>query len=429
MSGVRVDEAVLDDGLRVVGEYQRGAASVAVGVMVETGSRDEREHEHGASHFLEHLCFKGDAARAGSDVSRAFDALGARYNAYTSEERTVYYGAVLPEHATALLELITSMMRPALRQADVDLEREVVLEEIAMYDDRPEAVAFERGARAYFGDHPFGRGVLGTAASLRGLDADAVRAYWVRRYAPERRLVVVTGAYDWDAVLATLAPGVGSHPRSDDARSDADRRVAPIVHPGRSGLRRATLQRAHVALFAPGIARGDPRRYAASLLAHAIGDDDNGALFWSLVEPGLADAASLWHDPSDGFGTFQGYVGCAPDDVDRVLDVVAAELERVGRDGIDPDDWRQAQRSLATGITLRGETPMGRLTTVGASYLEHGRVASIDELVDEVLATPHDAAAALLAERPFERRATFVLAPSEAERGADAATPADAGAR
>jgi len=413
VTGLRIDHAVLDDGLQVVGEHNPAAASTAVGVVVETGSRDERPEEHGVSHFLEHLCFKGDEGRTGSDVSRAFDALGARYNAYTSEERTVYYGAVLPEAAPALLELLDGMLRPALRSEDIELERQVVLEEIAMYADRPDAVAFERGARAYYDANAFGRGVLGTADSVRGLDAERVRGYWDRRYGADNQLVVLTGRYDWDATLRflerTRRPATGAAGRSE--------RLAPIARSGRGGERKVGVHRAHAALFAPGVGRGDPRRMAASLLAQTIGDDDNGALFWALVEPGIADSAVLWHDPADGFGSFQAYLGCDAADVAIVLERVDAELERVQREGVSEGAWRQAQRTLATGLTLRGETPMGRLVAVASSILDRGRVQGVQEVVDEVLRTERSAGEALLAERPFDARYTFVLEPDAATAG------------
>jgi predicted Zn-dependent peptidase len=408
VSGLRVDEARLDNGLRVVGEHNPAAASVAIGVVLETGSRDERPDEHGVSHFLEHLCFKGDEARSGADVSRELDALGARYNAYTSEERTVYYGAVLPEAGPRLLGLLCDMMRPALRSEDVELERHVVLEEIAMYADRPDALVFERGARSYYGDHPYGRGVLGTEVSLRGLDAAAVRAYWERRYTPANQVVVLTGRYDWDAALRQLAAAT----RGWDGVAPGRVRAAPPLNAGRANASKASLTRAHAALFAPGVGRADPRRTSASLLAHAIGDDDNGVLFWALVEPGHADSASLWHDPADGFGTFQGYVGCAPTDLERVLAVVETELARVQDEGVAADAWRQAQRSLATGLTLRGETPMGRLISVASSYLDRGRVLSVAEVVDEVLHVPLSEGERLLAVRPFDGRLTFTLEPA-----------------
>ena len=411
MSVLRVDQLQFDNGLRVVGEHNPRSASVAVGVVIETGSRDERPEEHGVSHFLEHLCFKGDANRSGQDVSRAFDALGARYNAFTSEERTVYYGAVLPEAGLELLELLCAMQRPALRSEDIDLERQVVLEEIAMYADRPDAVVFERGARAYFGEHPFGRGVLGTAASLRGLDRERVLGYWQRRYTPDNLLVVFSGRYDWDAAVRLL-----DRTTRDWGGTAAPRDPSlPTVASGRERMQKPGLTRAHAALFAPGVGRSDPRRIPATLLAHTIGDDDNSALFWALVEPGLADSASLWHDPSDGFGSFQGYVGCVPEDLERVLEVAGAELARIQAEGVAADAWRQAQRSVATGLTLRGETPMGRLVSVANSLLDRGRVMSVPEVVDEVLRAELATGEALLAQRPFDERLTYVLEPAPEE--------------
>ncbi len=405
---LRVDEARLDNGLRVVGEHNPAAASVAVGVVVETGARDERLQEHGVSHFLEHLCFKGDETRGPADLSRAFDALGARYNASTSEERTVYYGAVLPESGLDLLELLSSLLRPALRADDLEVERKVVLEEIAMYADRPDALVFERGARAYFGDHAYGRGVLGTAESIGSMGRELVHDYWRRRYAPDNLLVVLTGQYDWDTVLRSLERATrewnGSAPPRDAS--------APACQKGGGNSRKAGLTRAHVAFFAPGVARAHPRRHAAALLAHALGDEDNGTLFWSLVEPGLADSAGLWHDPAAGFGSFQGYVGCSPADLERVLGLLSMELERVQSEGVSEAAWQQAQRSLATGVTLRGETPMGRLVSVASSYLDVGRVRSVPETVEEILGTTLSEGEALLGSKPFDERFVFVLEPA-----------------
>ncbi len=404
---LRIDTEQLGNGLRVVGEYNPAAASVAVGVVVETGSRDERAEEHGVSHFLEHLCFKGDESRSGGDVSRAFDALGARYNAFTSEERTVYYGAVLPENGPQLLTLLTAMLRPALRSDDVELERKVVLEEIAMYADRPDALVFERGASTYYGEHPYGRGVLGTEASLRGLERERVRAYWQRRYTPDNQLVVLSGRYDWAAALRQLERLT----RGWEGRADPRDTSPPSCRGGEDGTTKPSLTRAHAALFAPGVGRADPDRTAAALLAHVLGDDDNSLLYWTLVEPGLADSAVVWHDPADGFGSLQAYLGCAPDDLPRVLELMRDALARVQAEGVPSASWEQAQRSLATGLTLRGETPMGRLVSVASSFLDRGRVRSVAETVDEVLQTPLARAEALLARRPFDDAFVFTLLP------------------
>jgi predicted Zn-dependent peptidase len=407
VSVLRFDEAVLPNGLRVVGEHNPLASSVAVAYLIETGGRDEDLAEHGVSHFLEHLCFKGTARRDAAQVSRDFDALGARYNAFTSDERTAYYGAVLPDAVPELLELLTDMMRPSLHAADVDVERNVVLEEIAMDADSPASTAFDRAREAFFGAHPIGRPLLGTTASIGALSTADVGAYHARRYRAGNMLVVLAGAYDWEAVLDQLTDETRDWPAGDCPRAHPP--LAPAS--GHHEERAPRITRAHVAVLAPGVGRQDPRRVAATLLARAIGGADNSRLFWSLIEPGIADEASLWHDDAEGFGSFGAYLSTDDASVERALDIALGVLEEVQRSGLTPTEWAAAQRTFATGLTLRGETPMGRLVTLGSAYLDRGRYESVREVVDEVLATPLEAGLALLAERPFDHALRFVLRP------------------
>jgi predicted Zn-dependent peptidase len=410
-AGLRFDEATLPTGVRVIGEHNPGASSVAIAVMVETGGRDEAVDEQGVSHFLEHLCFKSTSRREASQVSREFDAIGARYNAFTSDERTVYYGAVLPEAAPELLDLLTDMMRPALREDDVEMERKVILEEIAMDADRPASSAFDRARETFFGGHPIGRALLGTTASIASLTTERIRAYHERRYTTGTMVVVIAGAYAWDDMLELVAAATATwhvavhqrdHPALVTVRGHLETRVPRIT-------------RAHVAMLAPGVARDHPARVAAALLARVLGDHDNSRLFWALIEPGLAEEASLWHDDADGFGSFGAYLSTDDATVERVLDVAREELDRVQRDGVEAKEWSAAQRTLATSLTLRGETPMGRLVTMGSAFLDRGRYERVTDVVDELLATPLEQGLALLADRPFDEALTYVLRPQAAE--------------
>ena len=195
--GIRFDRAVLDNGLTVIGELNPYASTVAAGYFVRTGARDETADVAGVSHFLEHMLFKGTDRRSAADINRSFDELGAQYNAFTSEERTVYYGALLPDHLPRLLDLLSDMMRPALRADDFDLEKNVILEEIAMYEDRPHFRVFEVAGREFWNGHPLGNSVLGGEASIRALARDQMLAYFERRYAPSNLTLVIAGAYDW----------------------------------------------------------------------------------------------------------------------------------------------------------------------------------------------------------------------------------------
>lgn len=404
MSGF--DLVRLPNGLQVLGE-RSPARSVAIGAMVDAGARDEAPGEAGVSHFLEHLAFKGDGTRDAIALNRAFDALGARYNAYTSHERTFYYGAVLPESTLALTDLVLSLLRPALDPADVEVERKVVLEEIAMYQDRPASRAFEAAAARYFDGHPLGGSILGTAATLEALTPERVRAYHAARYAPDRVVVVATGAYDWEALVARVADttaawtgrGAGRAYPALAPRRGADEERAPGV------------ARAHLTYHMPAPSTQDPDRVAAALLARVLGDDDNGRLFWALVEPGLVEDASLWYDAADRAGTFQGYASTDDADLEAAAEAFEGVLDRFEREGPTADEWARAQRGLATGLTLRAETPMGRLAGLADAWLDRGEVESTADAVARVLGTPLAAGRAVLERQPFSARYRYALRP------------------
>ena len=407
---LRFDRTVLPNGLTVIGEHNPFAATVAAGYFVRTGARDESADVAGVSHFLEHMLFKGTDRRTAADINRSFDELGAQYNAFTSEERTVYYGALLPERLPQLLDLLSDMMRPALRQEDFDVEKNVILEEIAMYEDRPQFRVFEVAGRQFWNGHPLGQSVLGGQDSIRALTREQMLAYFGRRYAPSNLTLVLAGAYDWESVtrqVAELAGGweafdVGRElPRPDPAR-------------GTGETRDGKLERVHTAVFAPGYAADDARRYAAAVLANVLGDDSGSRLFWSLVDKGLADSASLGHEASDGAGAFVGYVSAAPERAAEVLDTYRRVLVEAQDDVLDPDEWRRAQRKLATGLTLRAETPLGRLVSLGAGYQALGRYRSVQDVVDDVMRSSPDDGRALLEERPFDRLYLHTLGPGKA---------------
>ena len=400
------DHVVLPNGLQLLGE-RSPARSVAVGAMVDAGARDEAAADAGVSHFLEHLAFKGDGSRDAIALNRAFDALGARYNAFTSHERTFYYGAVLPEAAAELTDLVLSLLRPALAEEDVEVERKVVLEEIAMYFDRPASRAFERSAERFFAGHPLGASILGTAATVGSLTAERVRAYHAQRYAADKVVVVATGAYDWPLLVDRVVRA------TEGWRPAGAPRAYPTLAP-RRGVEEERVEgvaRAHLTYHAPAPSAQDPERIAAALLARVLGDEDNGRLFWALVEPGWVEDAALWYDAADGVGTFQAYASTDDASLDRVAETFDAVLERFEREGPTEEEWARAQRGFATGLTLRAETPMGRLSGLGDAWLDRREVESAADTVARVLATPIEAGRALLETRPFAARFRYALRP------------------
>ena len=191
----------LDNGLTIIAEINPDAASIAAGFFVRTGSRDETPEVSGVSHFLEHMTFKGTDRRSAFDVSREFDEMGAQSNAFTSEENTVYWGAVLPEFQTRLLDLLADMLRPALRQEDFDIEKNVIKEEIALYEDEPDFRVYEKLMAEHFEAHPLGNSILGTKESIGNLTSEGMRAYFARRYSPDNMTLVGVGNVDFGSFV------------------------------------------------------------------------------------------------------------------------------------------------------------------------------------------------------------------------------------
>lgn len=403
-------------GTEVVAEIRPEAASAAVGWFLRVGSRDEPAALAGISHFLEHMAFKGAGGLDADGLNRRLDELGARSNAYTGEDRTAYFGSVLPEHLGELNALLGAMMQPTLLPADVDTERRVILEEIAMSEDEPESRAFEAAASAYFGDHPLGRPILGTRESVARIGSDDLRAWLRERYRTERRVVVLSGNVDLPRELERIAAVGAAADRRPDPRRTADR-LSPVPHPGESRVGDPHLTRAYGALLAPGFPQDGRDRIAAALLARVLGEPGEGALHWALVDPGLADDAGLAHEAGDRFGTFTGWFQTSARREAEVRERLVHVLRTAHESPLDVNAWRRAQRTLATDVMLQSETPFGRLMTLGDDWIERGRLAPPEERVDEILACGPDAGEALLHERVFERLHLVTLGPAQEGSG------------
>ncbi|MES4793057.1 MAG: peptidase M16, partial [Chloroflexota bacterium] len=228
-------------------------------------------------HFLEHMLFKGSERRSAEDVNREFDEMGANYNAFTSEENTVYYGHVLPEFQPRLIDLLTDMMRPALRSDDFDMEKNVILEEIALYQDRPTYIAYEKARRIFFGEHPLGNTVLGTTESISALHRDQMAEYHARRYAPNNLTLVLTGAYDWEQAVAQARALSRSWTPAEVSRDTRPSHPASGVHVETTDK----FNRVQLLLLAPGVAAQSPERSVAEIVAAALGGSEGSRLYWA----------------------------------------------------------------------------------------------------------------------------------------------------
>ncbi|MEX2535721.1 MAG: pitrilysin family protein [Trueperaceae bacterium] len=404
----RFHHARLPNGLTVIGEHNPAAQSVAAGYFVNTGARDESDEISGVSHFLEHMMFKGTARRSAEDINREFDELGARSNAYTSEEHTVYYGAVLPEHRERLLDLLSDMMRPALREDDFQVEKKVILEEIAMYQDRPNLRVFELGSRNFFRDHPLGNSVLGTPENIARLSREQMLEYFRSRYAPNNLVLTLAGAYDWDATLAQVQAA------TQEWESQTVVRSYPQLHQATGGdsLADEKLKRVHIGFWAPAPSAQSDLRYAAALLASCLGDGSGSRLYWALVDKGTAEVAQMWHDSGDAAGSFMGYASTSPDRSAEVLEKVREVLLEAHVEPPSPEEWERARNKIATSLTLGAETPFGRLMSLGNSYLYNGAYQSQDELLARVMSATREQSAEILAGRTFDGLYTLTLGPN-----------------
>ncbi|NCY03441.1 MAG: insulinase family protein, partial [Planctomycetia bacterium] len=308
----------LDNGLDVIAEVTDGALSTSIGFFVSTGSRDESDDLWGASHFLEHMVFKGTADLSADEINRRFDWMGASANAFTSEEDTVYHAAVLPSQQHEAVDLLARMMRPALRDEDFATEKLVILEEIRMYDDQPPFGADDRCRAAFFGSHPLARSVLGTVESIEALSVEAMRDYHARRYSPGNTVLVATGAVDFPALVESARRLCGAWQphempgRCRPTRPPARDRVEHIVRPT------ATLE--YAVRMSPGPAGDDDDRFAAKLLAVALGDDSGSRLYWEMVDSGAAEQASCHHHDFLDAGLMITQLSCDADDVGPLLE-------------------------------------------------------------------------------------------------------------
>ncbi len=399
----------LENGLQIVAECNAEAYSSALGFFVKTGSRDETDAVAGVSHFLEHMMFKGTPTRTADDVNREFDEMGAQYNAFTSEENTVYYAAVLPEFQARAIELLADILRPSLRDEDFETEKQVILEEIHMYDDQPPFGADEKCKAAYFGPHPLGRSVLGTIESITALSPQQMRDYFAPRYSPDKIVLAAAGRIDFDTLVADTQRYCGEWVTAENSRVADTATPQPGFHTACKEI--ATQQ--YVLQLAQGPAAEDEDRYAAKLLTMIVGDDSGSRLYWELIDPGLAEHAGVSHCEYEGAGVFMTYMSCDPAEADANLGRMLEVFRRVEADGITPEELATAKSKVRSRIVLSSERPRGRLFAVGSDWVYRSEYLSIKDDLDAIAALSVEQVEAVLAKYPLTRNTTITIGPRE----------------
>ena len=366
----------LANGLVIIGEVNTSAKSVAVGFFVKAGSRDEAKQINGVSHFLEHMLFKGTEKLSALEVNKAFDRTGAQYNAFTSEENTVFYAAVLPEYVIEVTQLWIELMRPALRDEDFNIEKHVIKEEIAMYKDTPSFDVMDRCRSLHFDGHPCGNSVLGSEVSIEGLTSEQMRQYFTSHYAPNNMVFACAGNFDWGQICSTIEEACGGW------QEQAAVRILEH-HAGskkKERIEKANLVCEHICLISPCVSAQDPRRFAAALFTVIVGDSVGSRFFWELVDKALAEAATMQFGPMDGTGTLFSYICCNNKNVSQVLGVVRDIFHSLSQDGITEDELRKAKNKVLSALVIKNELPMGRLVDLGFgwTYLKQYRTIEDD---------------------------------------------------
>lgn len=406
MGDTTVRRTTLPGGLRVVTEHIPSVRSASVGVWVNVGSRDEGPTVAGAAHFLEHLLFKSTPTRSAVDIAQAVDAVGGELNAFTAREHTCYYAHVLDSDLELAVDLVADVvLRGRCAADDVEIERDVVLEEIAMRDDDPEDTLGDVFLSAMFGTHPVGRPVIGSVDSISAMTRNQLHSFHTRRYVPERMVLAVAGNVDHREVVALAREYFG--PKLVRGRTALAPRKGNGRVPGRPSLQIVNRdgEQTHLSMGVRTPGRHWEHRWALSVLNTALGGGLSSRLFQEVRETrGLAYSVYSTVDTFSDSGALSIYAGCVPDRFDEVVRVTTDVLDEVAREGITESECRIAKGSLRGGLVLGLEDSASRMNRLGRGELNHGRHRTIDSTLEQIAGVTLDevnAVARDLLARPF----------------------------
>ena len=371
----------LPNGLRVITETMPSVRSVSVGCWVDTGSRDESDLEAGCSHFLEHLLFKGTEEISAREIAEAFDSVGARSNAFTSKEYTCYWAQLRDEDLAMGMELLSEMIqRPAFREAEIESESSVVLEEINMNEDDPADVAHDQFARALWGQHALAKPVLGTRESITDMTRGIIAGYWQRRYHPSTVVLAAAGHVEHEDAVAMATERFGKWDGDVGGHELVDAPIGTSV-----GVVTRDTEQAHLVIGGESLKRGDDRRFAFGILNHVIGGGMSSRLFRRIREErGLAYAVYAFRMPYADSGAFGVYVGTTPNQTAEVLSLVREELATVVEDGLTQDELDRVKGNMKGGLALSMEDTNSRMVRLGRHELTEIEHLTLDETVARI---------------------------------------------
>jgi predicted Zn-dependent peptidase len=392
----------LDSGITVVTESMSEVRSVSVGFWFDVGSRDEPDEMAGTSHFLEHLLFKGTGSRSAREIAEAFDAVGGDVNAFTGKEYTCYYARVLDDDLPMAVDVLTDMIRNSVIDPDeLESERRVILEEIAMHEDAPDELVHDLFYRSMWDGHPLGRPVLGYNETIGRVARDQVAGYWRERYAPRNLVVAAAGRVDHDDLVRRTESIFSESGGVETTRNGP----APAARDGVHVFKRPTEQ-AHIMMGTEALRRGHPDRHALALLDSVLGSGMSSRLFQEVREKrGLAYSVYSYRSMFADTGAFSVYAGTLPQNAETVMEIVSNEIQSVAANGITEAELARAKGNVKGSLVLSSEDPGSRMNRLGRQQVTTGEILSIDEMIARFDALTMDdvrrVAAHVLAEARF----------------------------
>ena len=383
-----VRRTVLPSGLRIVTEEVSSVRSAAVGIWVNIGSRDEAPATAGASHFLEHLLFKGTPSRNALEISSAIESVGGEMNAFTSKEYTCFYARVIDTDLPMAVDVISDLITSSIVTAeDVDAERKVVLEEIAMRDDDPSDLVHDLYAETYYGDTALGRPILGTIDSINNMSRSTVFNYYKKRYLPQDLVVAVAGNIKHKRVVAMVEEALSRDNFLDVQGTPQIRPNTPVKRgkQGRVGIIYRKSEQAHMFYGMEGVARNDERRFTMGVLASALGGGMSSRLFQEIREKrGLAYSVYSYAQQFAGSGQIGFYAGCNPSKATEVINIIQEVLSDVASNGMSHEEIERAKGAVRGSLVLSQEDSASRMSRIGKSEIVYGNIMGFDEILKAV---------------------------------------------
>lgn len=414
--GGLVKRSVLPGGLRIITEQMPSVRSAAIGIWVNVGSRDEVASQTGSAHYLEHLLFKGTKNRTALDISSTIDAVGGEMNAFTSKEVTCFYTRVLDTSVPEAIEVLVDMITSAtITSVDVDQERQVVLEEIAMRDDDPADIVHEQFSRALYGDAPLGRSILGTVENISSLSRRSIHGFYRKYYTPDRLVVAVAGNIDHASIVKQIrkAFNLGGFDLAGEETPFVPSKVkTKVSHSGGFVKFDKTTEQANLVIGVPGLDRADERRYIQSVFNAALGGGMSSRLFQEVREKrGLVYTVYSFGQQFQDAGMAGVYAGCSPKNLEQVTQVITDVLDEVALNGITEAELVKAKGQVSGGMVLGLEDTSSRMSRIARSEMNHGYVPSVSQVLERISAVTLEEVHTLAHHLWSQERLTAVVGP------------------